>query len=261
MAIVDRRMGAAAWLAVGAFVLTGLVCTPARAQTPAVDPAATQILKRMTDQLDGLQRFSVSTQNVLEDLLDSGQRIDEHMNATVTISRPDKLRAERLGDVTSQVFYYDGKTLTLYDPQHNVYATLDAPPTVERMLDFARDSLGLLIPAGDLVYRNSYSLLMQDVTSGILVGQAMVGGVKCNHIAFSRPGVDFQLWIPEAGAPFPRKFAVSDTGTPARLTISVLMSDWNIAPAVPDSLFTFVPPQGAKPITFMRLDDSSTSSR
>lgn len=111
------------------------------------------------------------------------------------------------------------------------------------------------------VYRNSYALPMQDVTSGILVGQAMVGGVKCNHIAFSRPGVDFQLWIPESGAPFPRRFAVSDTGTPARLTISVLMSDWNAAPAVPDSLFTFVPPQGAKPITFMRLDDSSMSSR
>ncbi len=258
MRIVNSR-AAAALLALGALALSAIFSTAVQAQ--AVDPAATQILKRMTDYLDGLQRFSVKTQNVLEDLLDSGQRIDEHMNATVTISRPDKLRAERTGDVMSQVFYYNGKTLTLYDPAHKVYATLDAPPTVERMLDFARDSLGLLIPAGDLVYRNSYSLLMQDVTSGILVGPAIVGGVKCNQIAFSRPGVDFQLWIPESGAPLPRKFAVTDTGTPARLTISVLMSDWNTSPSVPDSLFTFTPAQGAEPITFMRLDDSSTSSR
>jgi hypothetical protein len=260
MRIVNSRT-AAALLALGALALSATFSTAVQAQAPAVDPAATQILKRMTDYLDGLQRFSVKTQNVLEDLLDSGQRIDEHMTATVTVSRPDKLRAERTGDVVSQVFYYNGKTLTLYDPAHKVYATLDAPSTVERMLDFARDSLGLLIPAGDLVYRNSYSLLMQDVTAGILVGPAVVGGVKCNQVAFSRPGVDFQLWIPESGAPLPRKFAVTDTGTPARLTISVLMSDWNTAPPVPDSLFTFAPPQGAQPITFMRLDDSSTSSR
>ena len=31
------------------------------------------------------------------------------------------------------------------------------------------------------------------------------------------------------------------------------MSDWNVAPAVADARFTFVPPQGAKRITFMPL--------
>ena len=240
--------------------LSGIASTQAHAQAPAVDPAATQILKRMTDYLDGLQSFSVTTNNVLEDLLDSGQRIDEHMTATVTISRPNRLRAERKDDVMSQVFYYDGKTLTLYDPAHQVYATLDAPPTVERMLDFARDSLGLLIPAGDLVYRNSYELLMRHVTSGIVVGKAVVAGVKCDQVAFASAGVSFQLWIPDTGLPLPRKFTVTDTGTPALLSISVLMSDWNTAPAAPASLFTFVPPQGAQPITFMRLD-ASTASR
>ena len=39
------------------------------------------------------------------------------------------------------------------------------------------------------------------------------------------------------------------------------MSDWNVAPAVADAQFTFVPPQGTKPITFMPLETSSGSSR
>jgi hypothetical protein len=244
-----------------ALLLPAIACTEARAQSPAVDPAATRILKRATDYLDGLQTFSVNTYNVLEDLLESGQRIDEHMAATVTISRPNRLRAERKDDVMSQVFYYNGKTLTLYDPAHQVYATLEAPPTVEKMLDFARDSLGLLIPAGDLVYRNSYALLTRHVTAGIVVGKAVIAGVTCDHLAFSAPGVDFQLWVPDTGPPLPRKFTVTDAGTPALLSISVLMSDWNTAASAPDSLFTFVPPQGAQPITFMRLDASSAAGR
>ena len=59
---------AAAWFALGVLGLLVTVSTDARAQTPAVDPAAVQILKRMTDFLDGLQRFSVKTENVIEEL-------------------------------------------------------------------------------------------------------------------------------------------------------------------------------------------------
>ena len=51
------------------------------------------------------------------------------------------------------------------------------------------------------------------------------------------------------------KYVVTDTGTPALLSITTVMSDWNVAPAVADARFTFVPPQGAKPITFMPLNN------
>ena len=231
-------------------------------QAPAVDPAATQILQRMTDYLGSLQQFSVHTQNTVEDLLDSGQRVDMDVSASVTVSRPNKLRAERKGDLVSQVFYYDGKTLTLYDPDANVYATEPAPETLEAMLDFARESLGLIVPAADLVYRNAYPLLMEGVTSAIVVGKSVIGGVRCDHLAFSRPGVDFQVWVAAEGQPLPYKYVVTDTGTPALLSVTTVMSDWAVGPAVADDTsFTFVPPEGASGITFMRLDSSSTSSR
>ncbi len=234
------------------FVAT-LVATPARAQAPGVDPAATKILKRTTDYLGSLKQFSVHTQNTLEDLLDSGQRIDLDVSANVIISRPNKLRAERKGDVISQTFYYNGKTLTLYNPTDKVYATEPAPGTIEGTLDYARESLGLIVPAADLVYRNAYSLLMQEVTLAKVVDKAVIGGVKCDHLLFSRPGVDFQVWVADTGKPLPYKYVVTDTGTPARLSVVTVMSNWNVAPAVADAQFTFVPPQGAKKIIFMRL--------
>ena len=244
---------AAALLAVGVLTLSVTVSTEVRAQTPVVDPAATQILKRMTDYLGGLKKFSVHTQNTIEDVLDSGQRVDLEVSASVVLSRPNKLRAERKGDLIDQIFYYNGKTLTLYNPSNKVYATEPAPGTIEGMLDFARESLGLVIPASDLVYPNAFPLLMQDVTLAVVVDKTFIGGVKCDHLLFSRPGVDFQVWVADSGRPLPRKYVVTDTGSPPMLSNTTVMSDWNVDPAAADARFTFVPPKGTKAITFMPL--------
>ena len=216
-----------------------------------VDPGAVQILQRMTDYLGSLQTFSVHTQNTLEDELDSGQRIDLDVSADVVVSRPNQLLAERKGDLIDQSFFYNGESLTLYNPSDKVYATESAPGTIEEVLDFARESLGLIVPVADLVYRNAYTLLMQDVTFAVIVGKAVIGGVKCNHLLFSRPGVDFQLWVADSGQPLPYKYVVTDTGVTARLSVTTVMSDWNAAPTVADAQFTFVPPKEAKLIQFM----------
>jgi len=251
----------AAWFALGVLTLLVTVSTDVMAQKPAVDPAATQILKRMTDTLGGLQQFSVKTQNTIEERLGSGHRVDLDVSASIIVSRPNKLYAERKGDLVDQVFFYDGKTLTLYNPSDKVYATKPVPGTYEGMLAFARQSLGLVIPAGDLIYPNAYPLLMQDVTLAVLVGKAFIGGVRCDHLLFSRPGVDFQLWVADSDRPLPRKFVVTGTGTPALASVVTVMSDWNIAPAAAEARFTFVPPPGAKAISFMPLETSSGSSR
>ena len=94
----------AAWFALAVFTLFVTVSTEIQAQTPAVDPAATKILKKMTDYLGGLKQFSVHTRNNLEDLLESGHRVDFQISADVTISRPNKLHAERKGDQVDQTF-------------------------------------------------------------------------------------------------------------------------------------------------------------
>jgi hypothetical protein len=255
----DRR--AAALLAVGVFALSAIVSTEVWAQAPAVDPAATKILQRMTDYLSSLKQFSVRTQNTLEDLLESGHRVDFDVSASVIIGRPNKLRAERKGDLIDQTFYYDSKTLTLYNPSDKVYATEPAPGTIEELLDYARESLGLTVPVADLVYRNAFPLLMQEVTFAKVVGKAVIGGVRCDHLIFSRPGVDFQVWVADGDQPLPYKYVVTDTGIPGRLSVTTVMSDWNVAPAVDDTRFTFVPPQGVQRITFMPLATSSGSSR
>ncbi len=162
-----------------------------------------------------------------------------------------------MGEVVDQEFYYDGKTLTFHRPSDGVYATQPAPGTIEEMIDYTRESLGLLIPVSDLVYRNAFAILIENVRSATVVGTAVIGGVTCKHLAFSRPDVDFQVWVAEGNQPLPCKYVVTDTSTPALVSTVTVMSDWNVAPAAPDDEFKFVPPEGAIQIEFMPYDETS----
>ena len=177
MNLWKRRM-LSGWFAFVMLTLLATVSTDVRAQAPAVDPAAVGILKRMTDFLDGLQQFSVNTHSMIEELHVSGHRVDYDLSVKVTIKRPNKLHAERMGQSVNQRFFYDGKSLTLYNPNENVYATKTAPDTIEKMITFARETVGILLPAADLLYRNAFPLLMQDVTLAVVVGKTVVGGVS-----------------------------------------------------------------------------------
>lgn len=241
-------------LAVGAYSKKADAKPPSQAAT--VDAEAVKLLRGMTDHLGGLKQFSVVALNMREDVLESGHRVDFEVASKVLVSRPNKLHVERKGH--DQIFYYDGSTLTLYNPSDKVYASMPAPATIEEMLDFASESLGLAYPISDLVRPNVLPLLMQDVTLALNVGKEVIGGVNCDHLLFSRPGVDFQVWIPDSGAPLPRKYVVTDRGTPELLSITTLLSDWDVAPAAVDSQFNFVAPSGTKAITFLKPSDSSS---
>jgi len=256
-----KRRTALAWFALGVLILLVTVSTDARAQAPAVDPVAVQTLKRMTDFLDGLQRFSVNTQSIIEEMHFSGHRVDYDLSANVTVKRPNKMRAQRTGELMNQRFFYDGKTLTFYNPDQKVYATKTALDTIEEMITFARETVGILLPAADLLYRNALPLLMQDVTLAVVVGKTVVGGVECDHLLFSRPGVDFQIWVAKGKQPWPRRYTVTETGTPSLLSITTVFSDWNTAPAVDDAQFSFVPPKGVQEVSFTQLEKSGGLNR
>jgi len=258
MSISHLQAAARAFLLVA---LVGVAAPAAQAQGTGVDPEAGRLLRRMTDYLAGLQQFSVDTQNTLDAVLASGQKIQFVMEASAMVRRPNKLYAERRNDLVSQSFSYDGKTLTLYNPSDKVYATVAAPDTIEGMLDFARDRLDIIAPAGDLLYRNAFDLLMQVTTSGVVVGKVMIGGVQCDHLAFRGPEVDWQVWIADGGQPLPRRYVVTTKDLASYPEFTAVMTNWNVSPNLSDARFSFTPPAGAKPIDFLTPGTSSAPAR
>jgi len=250
---IARLRGAVLALAALALVSTAALPPVALGQPAGIDPAATQLLKAATDFLAGQKQFSVETRNSLEVVLASGQKIEFNHTARQSVQRPNKLRAERTGDLVNQVFYYDGKSLTLSSPGEKAYATVAAPGTLEEMLDFARDTLDIVAPAGDLVYRDAYDILMTDVTQGFVVGKAVIEGARCDHLAFRAPHVDWQIWIQEGRQPLVRKLLITTRDLANAPQFSVVATKWDLKPRFSNATFSFSPPTGAKKIDFLTL--------
>jgi len=258
MAILNIRT-AAAGFALAILMLPAIVPTQALAQT--VDPAAVQTLQRTMDYLGSLKQFSVHTQNTLEEVLETGQKVQFDVSNVLMLKRPNKLLAKRHGDLVDQSFSYDGKTLSLYNASLNYYASVPAPDNIEAMLDFARESLGIIAPASDLVYTSAFPLMMENVYTAIIVGKSAIGGLSTQHLLFSRPDVDFQIWVPESGDPLPLKYVVTDKIHYGQPSTTVVMSDWNVDPNLTDSVFNFLPPQNATATEFLSLETSSSSAQ
>ncbi len=223
----------------------------AQAQPAGIDPEAQRLLKASTDFVASQERFSAETRNTLEIVLTSGQKIEFNHTARLSTQRPNKLRAERSGDLVDQVFVYDGNSLTLSNPAEKVYAQVAAPGTLEEMLDFARDKLDIVAPAGDLIYTNAYDLLMDDVTDGFVVGKAVIEGVRCDHLAFRAPHVDLQIWIQEGAQPLPRRLVITTRDLDNAPQFAVTITQWNLNPTFGGQTFTFTPPDGATKVDLL----------
>ena len=194
----------------------------------------------------------MDTRNTIEVVLTSGQKLQfdtgERLGPT-----PNRLRAERKGELVDQIFIYDGKSLTLYNPGQEYYATVAAPGTLEQMLDFARTSLDVTAPGSDLLYANAYEILMDNVTSGFVVGKGVVEGVRCDHLAFRGAGVDWQIWIQEGARPLPRKWVITSTDIAGSPQFEVVMTKWTLAPQFGEQTFAFTPGKGARKVDFLPL--------
>jgi hypothetical protein len=234
-----------------AIVVLALVSVATQAQSADVAPEAKKILKASTDFLASQQRFSADTRNTLEIVLKSGQKIEFNSTGRQSVQRPNKLRSERSGDLVEQVFVYDGKSLTLFQPSAKVYAQVPAPGTLEEMLDVARTEYDVVAPFGDLVFKNAYDILMDGVAEGVVIGKAVIEGVVCDHLAFRAPDVDWQIWIQEGAQPLPRRIVITTLDLPNAPQFAVTVTQWNLKPAFDAQTFTFTPPAGAQQIQLL----------
>jgi len=234
-----------------AIAAMAMLSVATQAQSAGMAPEARQILKASTDFLASQQRFSADTRNTLEIVLKSGQKIEFNSTGHQFVQRPNKLRSERSGDLVAQVFVYDGKSLTLYQPLEKVYAQVAAPGTLEEMLDFAREKHDVVAPFGDLLFKNAYDILMDGVTEGIVVGKAVIEGVVCNHLAFRAQDVDWQIWIQEGAQPLPRRIVITTLDLPNAPQFAVTVTKWNLEPTFDAQTFTFTPQAGMKQIDLL----------
>lgn len=224
-----------------------------RAPSPIIGQQADRLLRQMGDYLKAAGQFSFHAEITYDDLLPSGQKIQLGASYDTLIRRPDRVYAQFQGETGGKRFWYDGKTITLYDSRHHVYGTEEAPPAIDPMFDHLTKAFGFTPLFSDLVYSDPYAVLTQNVQYGFHAGSTRVEGEPCHHLAFQEKMIDWQIWIEEGTQRLPRKLVITYKTLPGAPQFVAVFSQWDLVAPAPDGLFAADLPDDAARIAFLNM--------
>lgn len=221
----------------------------------AFDPKADALLRKMSSDLAAMKNFRFDASHVVEVVTKDGEKLQDLAEASVMVQRPNKLHSDRMGPLGGATLYYDGKQLTVYGKRDNLYATAQAPRSLDQTIDFARDVLSIDAPGADLLYSDPYKVLMEDAVSGRYMGIEPIGNRMCHHLAYRGNETDWQIWIEDGKRALPCRFVITSKNEPGAPQYTIVTSNWREERAFPPDTFAFKAPRDAKRIQFVRLED------
>src|SRR6516164_5549207 len=110
---------------------------PAAAATAAatgVAEPAERLIKEMSAYIGSAQQFTFHADVTFDLVLPSGQKLQFSAAEEVVLQQPGRLYVEWNGDLGARQFWYNGKSVTLYDPATPFYSSEAAPPEIDSML-------------------------------------------------------------------------------------------------------------------------------
>jgi hypothetical protein len=210
-----------------------------------VDPRADELVRQMSDLLARSNALALEAEEIYDEVPEHTPRQQLTNLRRVAMRRPNRLVGDASGDALHRSFWYDGKVFSALDREQNVWAAGVVPSTVDAALDWVFDQTGTVIPLGDFLFGDPYARLMQDVQRGVYLGVHEAAGVACHHLSFEQATIDWQLWIDAGRDPLPRKLVITYKTEDEVPQYSVTIRKWNLRAKLPDTLFTFTPPDGA----------------
>ncbi len=232
-----------------------LVSAPLFAQntepSPDIDPFVVQLVKQASDYLANYKSFSVQSDATMEEVLADGQKIQLSRMSRALVRRPDRMYAEVITDQETNRFYYNGKQMSRFDLDKNVYASIKVPGTLDKALDHAMEKYQLDAPLADFLTGNLYGNFIANTRAGFYAGLHYMQGKKHHHLAMSNENVDFQVWIADGVAPLIHKVVITYQHLPGEPQFVAHLSAWDFSPQTPDMVFEFYPPIDADEIQFL----------
>jgi len=207
---------------------------------------AKALLKAMTDYVAAQKAISFDYDVSLEVVTKDNQKLTLAASGNVELARPDKVRASRSGGFADIETVFDGKTLTILGKNMNIYTQVAIPGSIDHLVDELREKYHRPLPAADLLTSDSYDGLMEDVVDVKDLGSGVIGGRECDHLAFRKKDVDWQIWIAQGSRPYPCRYDIATTVVAGSPGYSIQIRDWKSGSDIASGGFSFTPPPGAR---------------
>lgn len=219
---------------------------------------AKAILKSMTDYVSSQKTIEVDFDSSIEVITPQLEKIQFTNSGEALLSRPDKLRAHRVGGYADVELVFDGQTVSVLGKHINAYAQFEGPGSVDELIDALRAGHGIALPGADLLQSHAYQTLIDGVLESKHIGRGVVGGVACEHLAFRNLDTDWQLWVEVGERPIPRKLVITSKTLNSAPQYTLEIKGWktDVEPAA--DAFAFSPPAGAQrlePHDLIELDE------
>lgn len=230
---------ATAGFSVSAVVLIAGLATPPGARADETEAYAKNRVKEMSDYLAGQDVLSFAYDSTFEIVTNEEQKLALAGSGTITLNRPDKVRATRDAGFADVEMLFDGTTFTVFGKNANLYTQIEEPGTLDHLIDTLRDKYNRPLPGADLLLSNVYDELMLDVVDSKDLGVGVIGGVTCDHLAFRTEEVDWQIWIAQGEKPYPCQYIITTKRVAGIPQYSVQIRDWKTGDAVASETFVF----------------------
>ena len=253
--------------ALGADGQTGSTAAPPGATDPVSELTVSQrearaLLKAMADHLAGLQSFTVNFRDGYDVVQATGQKIEFGETRRITLARPNQLRVEEIAsDGRLDLALFDGKDITVFNADTNLFARAPQPGTVDDALVYFVRDLRMRMPLAKLLTTRLPTEWPKRVKTVDYVESVDIAGVRTHHVAGRTDAVDFQYWIKDGPSPLPLRVVLTYSGEPGQPQFWANFSDWNTSPRLPGTTFQFTPPAGARQIAFATQVSESAGAR
>lgn len=213
---------------------------------PAISEESATAVARMGQTLSA-REFSFTARTIRTYLDESGQPLHIVHSMNVVVRRPDRLAAQVSGDDGAHDVFYDGRSVTVFSPDSNEYAAINASADIASALNEAQNKLSVDFPLAEFFTDAPDQTLMHGVIAGWQVGTAKIDGVECQHLFFTQKGgIEVELWVERNSGAVPHRLIVTYRLLPGQPSFIAEFTNWDSRVHRPESTFVFQPPVTAK---------------
>lgn len=242
---------AALLLILGALPAFAVGEAPAPA-APGQDPEAKAILMKMADYIAKAPAFGMTFRSGYDAIQADGQRIEFGGKRKVLLKRPDRLRVEiERSDGDEGLVVFDGKGITVYKADDNVFAKVEKAGTVDQILVYLVKDLQFTLPMARMLLTDFPEQIEKKITGISYIEENTLFDVPTDHLAVRSADVDMQLWIAQGDQPLPRRIILTYKNAPGEPQFRADFLEWTISPKMRDDSFIFSPPADAEQIPLL----------
>jgi len=220
-------------------------------------PEAEAVLGRLSGFTAGLDRFRAEA-TMLLNLEMAGEKRQVTATYVLAAEKPNKLWFRSFQDEHELLVVSDGAQLYTHISDISgidKYRVADAPATLEETLPAAMrelrpDRMVWLFHA--FFQKDPAAELTKGVRGTEYLGREDVDGKTCDHVRFSYPDHEWNLWIEVGDSPFLWKTAAvtsSENAADMRVEERVAFTAWAAGVEHPARQFVFAPPESAEKVT------------